>query len=208
MCIARALGVSVRHADDQGAFLVAGHGRAVYPGSVCWIEVSSTDPGGGRDFYAGLMGWTYQIDRGRGHDATALCAGWLVAGLAGVAVAAGHVAWTVYLTSASITHTAAVFTQWGGQVLHGPVDVSEHGRVSSGRIRPGVCSVWQPATPWTFRTTTPGSLFWAELNTWHGALADKIFTTLFGYRQKQIGDGVDLDYTTWSRGGQMMLGRL
>jgi hypothetical protein len=46
------------------------------------------------------------------------------------------------------------------------------------------------------------------LNTWHGALADKIFTTLFGYRQKQIGDGVDLDYTTWSRGGQMMLGRL
>jgi uncharacterized protein len=46
------------------------------------------------------------------------------------------------------------------------------------------------------------------LNTWHGALADKIFANLFGYRQAQIGDGVDLDYTTWSRGGQMMLGRL
>ena len=31
------------------------------------------------------------------------------------------VAWIVHLTSASITHTAAVLTQWGGQMLHGPV---------------------------------------------------------------------------------------
>ena len=63
-------------------------------------------------------------------------------------------------------------------------------------------------TPWTFRTTTPRALLWAELNTWHGALAHKIFANLFGYHQQQIDDGVDPDYTTWSRGGQMMLGRL
>jgi predicted enzyme related to lactoylglutathione lyase len=32
------------------------------PGLVCWIDVSSTDPAGSQDFYAGLFGWTYQID--------------------------------------------------------------------------------------------------------------------------------------------------
>lgn len=31
---------------------------------------------------------------------------------------------------------------------------------------------------------------------------------MFGYRQQQIGDGSDVDYTTWSCGGQMILGRL
>ena len=30
------------------------------PGSVCWIDVASTDPVGSRDFYRGLFGWTYQ----------------------------------------------------------------------------------------------------------------------------------------------------
>jgi predicted enzyme related to lactoylglutathione lyase len=185
-------------------------GTPFIPGSVCWIDVSSTDPAGSRNFYAGLFGWTYQIDPGHGHHTTALCAGWPVAGLAGVPMQAGQpVTWTVYLTSASITHTAAVFTQWGGQVLHGPVDVNGHGRVLIGaHPTGGVIGFWQPATPWTFRTTTPGALFWAELNAWHGALADRIFANLFGYRQAQIGDGVDLDYTTWSRGGQMTLGRL
>ena len=33
-------------------------GASFIPGSVCWIDVSSTDPAGSRDFYAGLLGWT------------------------------------------------------------------------------------------------------------------------------------------------------
>ncbi|MGH3996721.1 MAG: hypothetical protein ACRDTJ_04580 [Pseudonocardiaceae bacterium] len=31
---------------------------------------------------------------------------------------------------------------------------------------------------------------------------------MFGYHQQQIGDDHDVDYTIWSRGEQMMLGRL
>lgn len=54
----------------------------------------------------------------------------------------------------------------------------------------------------------PGSLLWAELNTWDGPRADDFFANLFGYHQQQIGDGRDVDYTTWSPGGRTMLGRL
>jgi uncharacterized protein len=185
---------------------------AFIPGSVCWIDVSSTDPAGSRDFYAGLWGWAYRIDRhpGRGHYATALCGGRPVAGLAGVAVPAGQpVAWTLYLASANIMHTAAMFARRGGRVLDGPADVPGQGRVLIGADPTGgVIGFWQPTGWWMFHTADPGSLFWAELNTWDGARADKFFANLFGYRQQQIGDDIDVDYTTWSGGGQTMLGRV
>ncbi len=172
----------------------------------------STDPASSRDFYAGLFGWTYQKDpnRRRGHYSTALLDGRPVAGLAGVAVPAGqHVAWTLYLASANIAYTAEVITRSGGQVFSGPVDVPGHGRVLTGADPTGAAiGFWQPTRPWIFHTLDPGSLIWAELDTWEGAWADEFFWNLFGYHQRQIGNGVDVDYTTWSRGGPTMLGRL
>jgi uncharacterized protein len=182
------------------------------PGLVCWIDVSTTDPARTRDFYAGLFGWTYEInpDPGSGYYTTALCAGRPVAGLAGVPVQAGQpVTWTLYLASENVTHTANLFTQWGGQVLYGPANVPGQGSVLIGADPTGaVIGFWQPEIPRTFYATEPGSLIWAELNTWEGARADAFFVNLFGYHQQQIGDGRDVDYTTWSRGGPIMLGRL
>ncbi len=189
-----------------------GEDTSFIPGSVCWLAVSTTDPAGSRDFYAGLFGWTYQIDPDprRRPYATALCGGRRVAGLAGAPVQAGQPAtWTLYLASANVTHTAEVLAQWGGRMLYGPADVPGQGRVLIGADPTGaVIGFWQPATRWMFHTADPGALFWAELNTWEGARADGFFANLFGYHQQQIGDGTDLDYTTWSRGGQIMLGRL
>ena len=181
-------------------------------GSVCWIDVSSTDPAGSRDFYAGLLGWTYRIDRdpGRRHYTIAQCGGRPVAGLAGVVVPAGQpVTWTPYLASANIERIAAVLGRWGGRVLYGPADVRGQGRVLIGADPTGgVIGFWEPAASWMFHTTSPGALLWAELNTWDGARADAFFANLFGYCQQQIGDGIGVDYTMWSRGGCRMLGRL
>ncbi|MDQ3761394.1 MAG: VOC family protein [Actinomycetota bacterium] len=182
------------------------------PGSVCWIEVSSTDPAGSRDFYAGLFGWTYQIDPdpGRRRYTTALCAGRPVAGLASRPLSAGQpVTWTLYLTSANIRHTAEVVSRWGDRVLYGPADVPGRGRVLIGTDPTGaVIGFWQPAGWSVFHTADPGSLYWAELDTWDAARADNFFAHLFGYYQQQIGDGVNVNYTVWSRGGRTMLGRL
>ncbi|MGH3834641.1 MAG: VOC family protein [Pseudonocardiaceae bacterium] len=174
--------------------------------------MSSTDPAGSREFYSGLFGWTYQIDShtGREQYTTALCDGRPVAGLAGVAVQAGHpAAWTLYLASANVMRTAQVLGRWGGRVLLGPTNVPGQGRVLIGVDPTGaVIGFWQPARPWMFRRIGPGSLYWAELDTWDGARADAFFADLFGYQQRQFGDGIDVDYTIWSRDGQTMLGRL
>ncbi len=182
------------------------------PGSVCWIDVSTVDPAGSRDFYAGLFGWTYQIDGHplRGRYTTALLDGRPVAGLAGVPAPAGQpVTWMLYLASANIEHTTEVFHQWGGRVLYGPTAVPGQGCMLIGADPTGAAiGFWQPTKPWTFHTNDTGALFWAELNTPDGRQADEFFANLFGYGQQQIGDGIDVDYTTWSRGEQMMLGRL
>ena len=92
---------------------------------------------------------------------------------------------------------------WPGAVW--PVDVPGQGRVLIG-VDPtgGVIGFWQPARPWMFRRIAPGSLYWAELDTWDGARADAFFAVLFGYQQRQIGDGIDVDYTTWSPHGETM----
>lgn len=179
------------------------------PGSVWWIEVSSTDPACSRDFYARLFGWSYQINptRDRGQYTTALCAGGPVAGLTGVT--RQPVAWRLYLASANIEHTAQVVRQRGGRVLEGPLDAPGPGRALVGMDPTGaVIGFWQPAAPRTLHTAYPGSLSWAELNTWDGPRADEFFATVSGYHQRQIGDGISVDYTTWSRGGATMLGRL
>lgn len=182
------------------------------PGSVCWIEVSTTDPAASRDFYAGLFGWVYQVTEapGSGQHSTALCGGRPVAGLVGVPAQAKQLpAWMPYLASANIAHTAAAFNRWGGRTLYGPADVAGQGTVFIGSDPTGgVIGFWQPDVWWTFGTDNPGALFWAELNTWDGVAADEFFVKLFGYRTRQIGDGVEVDYTTWSRNGRVLLGRL
>ncbi len=197
--------------DRVSAYRVV-KGTSFVAGSVCWIAVSTADPVGSRDFYAGLFGWAYQSDpnSGRGRYSTALGGGRPVAGLVGDPVVVGHpAAWTLYLASANIMHTAKVFARWGARILYGPANVPGQGRVLIGVDPTGaVVGFWQPVTPWMFHTADTGALFWAELNTWDGARADEFFADLFGYRQQQIGDGGDLDYTIWSRGEQVMLGRL
>lgn len=184
----------------------------IVAGSVWWIDVSSTDPAQSRDFYARLFGWSYEIkpDSRQERYATALLQGRPVAGLVGARLPVGRPpAWTVYLASADIDYTAQTLTQYGGRVLEGPVHVPGRGRVIIGMDPTGgVIGFWQPTHRWMVHTTGPGSLSWAELNTWDGPAADEFFAKMFGYRQRQIGDGRSTDYTIWTRGGRMMLGRL
>ncbi|MGH4019636.1 MAG: VOC family protein [Pseudonocardiaceae bacterium] len=182
------------------------------PGTPCWVDVSTTDPAGSRDFYAGLLGWAYRIDPNpdSGHYTYALLDDEPVAGLSGAPAERGQpVVWTLYLTSVNITYTASAVDQLGGRVLYGPVDIPEQGSMVVAADPTGAAiGFWQPSSSWIFRTHVPGAFCWAELNTSDGEAADEFFARMFGYRQQQIGDGVTFDYTTWALGDYTPLGRL
>jgi len=182
------------------------------PGTPCWVDVSTKDPAGSRDFYAGLFGWSYRIDLdpGSGHYTYALLDDLPVAGLAGIPAEPGQpLVWTLYLASTNIAHTAAAVVQQGGQVLYGPDEIPGQGSMLVGADPTGApIGFWQPSSTWVFRARETGTLCWAELHTWEGDAADEFFARMFGYRQEQFGDGVSLDYTTWSLGEQVRLARL
>jgi len=177
------------------------------PGTPCWLDVSTSDPAGSRDFYAGLLGWSYRMDPdpASGHYTYALLDDRPVAGLAGVPAQPGQpIVWTLYLATANITHTAAAVEQLGGQVLYGPVAIPEQGSMLVGADSTGaVLGFWQPPAGWVFRSQEIGTLCWAELNTWDGAAADAFFGRMFGYSH----DLVDDSYTTWALGERVALGR-
>jgi predicted enzyme related to lactoylglutathione lyase len=175
------------------------------------VAVSSTDPAGSRDFYRGLVGWTYQMDSpaGRGQEMTAWCGGRPVAGLATVPTWAGQGSWTLYLATTDVVHSAQLLRAWGGRVLTGPARVSGRGTTVIGVDPVGaVIGLCQPARPWRLGRIGPGSLYWAQLDTWDAPGADAFYAALFGYQQHQIGDGREVDYTIWSRDGHPLLGRL
>lgn len=182
------------------------------PGTVCWVDVSTTDPAASRDFYAGLLGWTYRIDPDpdSGHYTFALLDDRPVAGLAGTpAQDRQPLVWTLYLTSSSIEHTAATVALHGGTVLYGPVHIPRQGGMCVATDPSGATiGYWEPTPDWAFVTGEPGSVCWAELTTRDGALADEFFARQFGYRQYQVGDGTSSDYTVWSLGDTALLGRL
>jgi uncharacterized protein len=186
-------------------------GTSLVPGSVYWVTVSSTDPAGSQHFYRELLGWTCQIDSpgGPGQEVAAWCGGRPVASLAMVPVQAGQASWTLYLATSNVVHSAQVLRAWGGRVLHGPARVPAHGTMIIGVDPTGaVIGLCQPARPSRLGRVGPGSLYWAQLDAWDGPGADAFYAALFDYQQHQIGDGVDVDYTTWSRHGDPMLGRL
>lgn len=183
-------------------------GMGFTPGTPCWLDVSTPDPAGSRDFYAGLLGWSYRIepDPASGHYTYALLDDRPVAGLAGVPAQPGQpIVWTLYLATPNITHTAATLKELGGQVLYGPVDIPEQGSMLVGAdVTGAVIGFWQPPAAWEFRSQEVGTLCWAELNTWDGAGADRFFGLMFGYRHELVDD----NYSTWALGEQIRLGRL
>lgn len=126
-------------ADPQGAAFgvlqpdptTAGQGGAAYdsckPGHVNWIELMSTDPVAGFDFYAGLLGWSrgdvmqmgdsgdYQMFL---HDGAAIGA---VMGLGDAPLPN----WLPYFGCASVSATMAAITAAGGRIQLGPMPVPD-----------------------------------------------------------------------------------
>ena len=94
-------------------------------GMPCWADLTA---GGGPEFYAAVLGWSFTTDDvASHHDAVALADGRRVAGLGGPAGAPPG--WTVYFAVEDAADAAGATEEAGGQVLHGPDDDGRGGLV-------------------------------------------------------------------------------
>ncbi|MFD3701871.1 VOC family protein [Nocardia sp. NPDC058658] len=159
-----------------------------------------------RDFYSTLFSWEVQ-------DGPAEAGGYLMATLDGRPAAGigpkpegmGDMpsVWTTYFAAESADEIAERVGTAGGQVFMPPFDVLDVGRMFiAADPAGGVFGVWEAkAHNGCGVFNQNGAYYWNELHTPAYDQAHEFYNTVFGWQYKEIGDGVNLTYSTFALPG-------
>ncbi len=181
----------------------SGQARTYPSGVPSWIDIEQPDPEAAQEFYGGLFGWTFTRISAQG------AAPYLVARLggrdvAGIAMAeTAPATWNTYIAVDDAGAAAERVSASGGEVVSGPVDVGEAGRMVICRDPEGAAfRLWQAgrhpgaqvvneAGSWNFsdlHTDRPEAIgFYADLFGW--SIEDLGFATLV--RRAGYGDHLE-----------------
>lgn len=182
-------------------------------GEPSWADVTSPDPATSRDFYGTLFGWTF-VDTGpeMGNYLMCLSGERTVAGITSAPAGFDGVPpmWSLYVATSDAAETARRIDAAGGKVLMSPMEVAGAGTMIYAFDPLGAAfGVWQAGEHTGSQLfAEPGALSWAEVYTPDGAATDAFYKAIFGYEQRQLGDGVNVDYTSWALGGDTVCGRM
>lgn len=174
-----------------------------------WVDLAWSDLPAAHRFYQGLFGWELQAGPPEaGGYAMFTKGGKLVCGvgpkMAGPEQAS---AWSTYVNVEDADDTAARVNGAGGQVLFGPMQVLESGKLLSFLGADGsVCGAWQPGThKGADLANEPGTFCWNELHSRDTAEAREFYAAVFGW-QSAAQDMGGVDYTIFEVGGAPVAG--
>lgn len=120
------------------------------PGHANWLDLTVPDAERVRDFYAAVVGWTFQPVEMGGYSDFSMFAPGGEAPVTGICHALGENAdlppvWLVYFTVSDVDSAVARCTAGGGTVLRPPGEASEWGRMAVIRDPAGaVCALLEP----------------------------------------------------------------
>jgi uncharacterized protein len=182
------------------------------PGTFCWNEVATTDPAAAKKFYSGLFGWTvkdydmgpggvYHMMQLRGLDVTGLYRLRDEQSKQGVPA---H--WMSYVLVDSVDEGAKRAASIGGNVMGGPMDVGDFGRMAVVVDPTGAAfALWQARKKDGVRLANePGAPCWNELITKNADAATTFYGKLFGWTAKAGDQG----YIHFAKGEQPVGGML
>lgn len=176
-----------------------------------WVDLSSTDPAGAREFYSRLFGWTAQpeADPAAGGYAVARLDGKDVAGIGGVQDPNTPSAWMVYIGTRDANALAKKIEAEGGKVVAPPFEVLDSGTMAVFQDPTGAfISAWQPKTMPGFQMIRhSGAYSWAELNARGIDQAKRFYGKAFGWTTKDspMGEGMG-DYSEFQLAGESVAG--
>ena len=178
------------------------------PGTPCWVDLGVGDIPKARAFYGALFGW--DIPEGppeAGGYSVATIGGRPVAGIGPKGQDEAPSSWTTYLASEDADDTAAKIKAAGGQVLMGPMDVMDVGRMLVA-VDPGgaVFGIWQArAHSGAQVVNEPGSQIWNENMSRNYEGNKAFYGSVFSYHFGDIGaDG--MNYATLDLDGRTVGG--
>jgi uncharacterized protein len=154
-------------------------------GTPCWVDVSVDDVPKAIAFYQALFGWDIELGGPEvGGYSIAHQDGRIVAAISPKMAGPGApTVWTTFLATDDADATAAKIKGAGGQLLAGPMDVMEEGRMAVAMDPAGAAfGLWQGA-----RTTglgvanEPGTLTWNEQLSRDFAGSQAFYQAVFGY---------------------------
>jgi predicted enzyme related to lactoylglutathione lyase len=174
------------------------------PGTFCWPELATTDAHAAARFYGALFGWSTRqtpLDEGvytmflvEGRDAAAMMELPTAMREKGVPV---H--WAVYVAVEDTDAAADRARGAGGQVIAGPFDVLDAGRMAvvADPLGATFC-LWQPRQHAGVGVLNePGALGWTQLNARDPARAKEFYGQVLGWSHADAPMGEGVTYTTW-----------
>jgi predicted enzyme related to lactoylglutathione lyase len=160
------------------------------PGTFSWVDLTTNDASGAKDFYGGLFGWEFEDNEIPGDGGVySMCR---VGGenVAAIAPATDQFAphWNNYVTVASADDATAKAKELGANVIEEPFDVMEAGRMALFQDPTGaMLCVWEPRDAiGAGRVNDPGTLTWNELHTPDPGTALRFYTGLFGWGTEEM----------------------
>ncbi|HEX9984332.1 MAG TPA: VOC family protein [Thermoanaerobaculia bacterium] len=179
------------------------------PGNFCWVELATTDAGAAKNFYLNLFGWTTnEIPMGdQGAYIMLLKDGKEVGALYQMMPEQGAMPpnWQTYVAVANVDESLEKAKSLGGNVVAGPFDVYDSGRMAVLTDPVGaVIALWQANQHIGYRLQgEPGSVCWSELSAKDIPAARTFYGGLFGWTWKEGGD-----YTEWQLDGRSIGGAM
>jgi predicted enzyme related to lactoylglutathione lyase len=175
-----------------------------------WVDLSSSDPGGSRDFYSKLFGWKVEVnpDPQYGGYAMAKVGGKDAAGIGPKMSPEAPTAWAIYIGTQDIDELAKKVQASGGKVIAPPFDVGDQGRMAVFQDPTGAfISAWQARQMAGFPTGDSNTFGWAELSARGIDKAIPFYQKVFGWTPKktEMGEGMP-PYTEFQLGGQSIAG--
>jgi uncharacterized protein len=165
-------------------------------GTISWADLATTDQDGAKAFYGRLLGWEYD-DQPIDENTTYSMA--KVGGRAAAAISPQQPDeatqgipphWNVYVTVDDVDAVSGRVGEAGGNVLAGPFDVMDVGRMSVIADPAGaVLCLWQAKTSIGAEVVNePGALSWADTATTDPDAAQAFYSSLLGWRFEQMSE--------------------
>ena len=180
-------------------------------GAPCWVDLATTDQAAAKSFYGGLFGWTYE-DSPLDESGTQFYSMATVEGSHAAAVYTQpeeqkqmgippH--WSVHLTVEDADAAAGRVTELGGEIIMGPFDVFESGRMVILKDPTGAAvTLWQPRKHIGAGVKyQPGAMAWCELMTTDPGVATTFYADLLGFHTERMTMENGVEYTVLMAAG-------
>jgi uncharacterized protein len=180
------------------------------PGTPCWTDLGVPEVVAASEFYAALFGWNVE-EPGPESGGYRMCTlrGKPVAALSPQFQEGMPPYWATYVSVKDADATADAARNAGGQVLMGPMNIFDEGRMAVFVDTTGApISVWQPKRHVGAELVNEtGTVCWHELNTRQPEQATEFYRATFGWdaATQQMGSTT---YTEWKVGDRTVAGMI